>query len=549
MAQLFRNRTGFRPDLQARQDLIGTVRAGLGQIQQKFDELDKAEGIRQETNARLSLIEEFSSFDTRAADNAANPDEHVGMFDDDWDTIQKTVMLGVDDRGKQRVIDMLNAERIKKRIRVRSNADKQIRVNIETDHSRAVESISDPRSYLDPEGNPDLGLLTDQLIDGINIIDNGADAGIYPTEKTVSAAKKEFKFKLFSGFILQLPDAEAEKALANPDKYFNDRLGDVGELEAEVFSPSEITKLKSDYNRQKSARDTTRNDEFDDITGKTALDWDVKLQAWDDPTSENKLTYAEINVLRMPGFEDEFGNDIVKFKELWRGLLDSKIKSKKTGDNITPVSAMFEAEMIIRSLGSRRMTLVQAINAYNKIAPDIKSTDNKSYISRMFGAEEKTRVPAKQVLNGQLVDRQRKLKDAIEQQPNFLIESEGREILQDLANQAQIELGDKYGDLEWENIKDVDAETDRLIRKYTPSVEALNIMVLNKQIEQAETFEAQQEEFQKMHESLLKQNKNAEADLLLEQMIEEGIAEKSGKPSKGKEKVSGGALRRILDNL
>ncbi|KKK95191.1 hypothetical protein LCGC14_2675260, partial [marine sediment metagenome] len=95
MAQLFRNRTGFRPDLQARQDLIGTVRAGLGQIQQKFDELDKAEGIRQETNARLSLIEEFSSFDTRAADNAANPDEYVGMFNDDWDTIQKTVMLGV----------------------------------------------------------------------------------------------------------------------------------------------------------------------------------------------------------------------------------------------------------------------------------------------------------------------------------------------------------------------------------------------------------------------------------------------------------------------
>ena len=185
-----------------------------------------------------------------------------------------------------------------------------------------------------------------------------------------------------------------------------------------------------------------------------------------------------------------------------------------------------------------------------KVAPNIKSTDNKSYIAKIFAAEESTRVPVKQVMNDQLSDRQKKVRDAIEDMPNFLIESEGKEILQDLANQAAIDLGDKFGDLEWENIKDVDDYTDSLIRKYSPSAEALATMVINKQLMKAETYEQQQKKFQELHETLIKQGKTMEADRLLEEMIMAGLAEKSGKPSKGKkDKLSGGALTRIWDAI
>jgi len=232
-----------------------------------------------------------------------------------------------------------------------------------------------------------------------------------------------------------------------------------------------------------------KQDKFDVETGKTALDWDKKLQAWDNPSSEEKLSYEEINAMEMPEFADKFGNNIIKFKEYWRGLLDAKVKAKETGEDATSVSDMIQAERIVRSVGSRRMTLDQALKAFEKVAPNIKSTDNKSYIAKIFAAEEATRVPVKQVMNDQLSDRQKKVRDAIEDMPNFLIESEGKEILQDLANQAAIDLGDKYGDLEWDNISDLDTETDRLIRKYSPSAEALATMVINKQLMKAETFE------------------------------------------------------------
>jgi len=254
--------------------------------------------------------------------------------------------------------------------------------------------------------------------------------------------------------------------------------------------------------------------------------------------------------MEMPQFADKFGNDIIKFKEYWRGLLEAKIKAKETGDDSTSVADMIQAERIVRSVGSRRMTVDQALKAYEKVAPNIKSTDNKSYIAKIFAAEEATRVPVKQVMNDQLSDRQKKVRDAIEDMPNFLIESEGKEILQDLANQAAIDLGDKYGDLEWDNVKDLDDYTDYLIRKYSPSAEALTTMVINKQLMKAETFEQQQKKFQELHETLIKQGKTMEADRLLEEMIATGMAQKDGKPSKGKkDKLSGGVLKRIWNSL
>jgi len=313
-----------------------------------------------------------------------------------------------------------------------------------------------------------------------------------------------------------------------------------------LFSTEDVDELRSEY----KSKAVNIQDNFNITTGKTALEWDKKLQAWDDPKSQEKLSFQDINALEMPEFANKFGNEIIKFKEYWRGLLNAKIKAKETGDDTTSISDMIQAERLVRSVGSRRIPLDKALTAYTEIAPNIKSTDNKSYIAKLFAAEETTRVPVKQIMNDKLSDRQTKVRDAIEQQPNFLVESEGKEVLQDLANQAVLELGDRYGDLEWEDDKDLDSFADNLIRKYSPSAQALNMMVLNKQLLQAETFEQQQKKFQEMYESLRKQGKNTEADRLLEEMITLGLAQKDGKPSKGKkDKLPGGSLKRIWDAI
>jgi len=251
----------------------------------------------------------------------------------------------------------------------------------------------------------------------------------------------------------------------------------------------------------------------------------------------------------MSEFQDVYGNDIIKFKQLWRGLLDSKMDSKKTSDDETPISAMFEAEKIIRSVGSRRMTLDQATKAYLKIAPQIKNTDNKSYIAKIFASEESTRVPAKQILNDQLSNRETKLREAIQRQPNFLDPDEGDELLRDLANQAVVELGDRFGDLEWENIDELDKMVDDLTRKYSLSSKALNILLLNKQLMDAETFEQQQKKYQEMHRELLNQDKRAEADVLMEEMISLGVANKDGTPIKDGKKVPKSGIKYIWERL
>ena len=71
-----------------------------------------------------------------------------------------------------------------------------------------------------------------------------------------------------------------------------------------------------------------------------------------------------------------------------------------------------------------------------------------------------------------LTERKKKLRDAIESQKTLLIYEESQEILNDLANQAVIDLSDEFRKLEF-TTKDLDDQVDALIRFYSEPHRAL----------------------------------------------------------------------------
>lgn len=343
-----------------------------------------------------------------------------------------------------------------------------------------------------------------------------------------------------SSYIMQHPDKIGKDGKLIKDYYLDNPNEITEEMKfGKIYNPDHIRDLKKEYRRRKNAADAARNDEFDNVTGKTALDWDVKLQAWDDPSSENKLTYDDINALQMPGFEDEFGNDIIKFKEFWRGLLDAKIEAKKEGgDDTTSTENMIKAEMLIRSVGGRRITLQKALVAYSKIAPDIKSTDNKSYLARLFATEEATRVSVKQIMSDKLASREKQLGDSINADPSVFVRPEERDALRDHANEALIRLGDMFGDLEWEDDKELDKAVDELKREYSLSAKALVVALRSDRLIKAETYKEQVEAMQEQLKALRNQRIDKYREVL-DKGVRLGLVNPDGTaPTKSGEKVN-----------
>jgi hypothetical protein len=494
----------------------GELLAQIGQAGQALGQfgvqLYKVQGESELTQKMLEANEGFQNLELQLLEES-DPEQYIERYNQYWSSVENTeVKNGYARRRWESALPTLRKSQMAS---ILSSYTKKVRDNHEIALSYAIARAEQTGIV-----SPVAALLKTQVEVGY-IDEKEAEMILFDTRNKTEL--REFK----------------RAAMVDPIGMLESIKGD--KIEGAVtLSPDQVSEIKRRANQ--SAADS--DDSFDATTGKVALDWDIKLQAWDDPASKNKLTYEDIDSLKLSDFEARYGNDIIKFKEFWRGLLDNKVSGE---DKITSTTDMMMAERIIRSVGSGRMTLHQATEAYSKIAPDIKTTDNKSYIQRIFAAEESSRIPAKKLRSDQLDDREKKLRDAIEQQMNFFVESEDREVLQDLANQAVIDLGDKFGELDWEKISDLDNEVDRLLRQYTPSSEALKIMVLNKQILQAESYAEQQAKLQEKYAALIKQGKLVEADILLKEMIELGFATATGKPSKGKkDKFSPGILKRIL---
>jgi len=299
-------------------------------------------------------------------------------------------------------------------------------------------------------------------------------------------------------------------------------------------------------------------DAFDASTGQAALTWDKKLQAWDDPASkpEDRLTFADIDKLNMPGFEAAFGNDIIAHKELWRKLLEKKLDDRTEGPTAATTDILTQANRLISNVRAGTtaeggMSLQEAITEYNKIAEQIPHTDNKSFIAKLFAAKEASKDPVKKRMADMFEGRKKQLRDAIQKQPNWFDPDDTNEILEEFANQAVNDFEDKYGGLDWEDKSELDDEVDRLTMKYSPSNEALKIISKNKDVLRAKTYAEQQKKLRDMYDMLRKTGPSIYADRLLQEMINLGFANLDGTPSstKGKDPDRSAALKNIRERI
>ena len=124
-----------------------------------------------------------------------------------------------------------------------------------------------------------------------------------------------------------------------------------------------------------------------------------------------------------------------------------------------------------------------------------------------------------------LDDREKLLRDKIEKQPNLLNVTEADEVLKDFANKAVLEFSDKYRDVTVANfdLKEVDAELDRLTRKYTLSTLQQGAAVAALNIRQAETLKEQQDEIRKITTELREAGQSDRADEVMDEAISLGM--------------------------
>jgi len=303
---------------------------------------------------------------------------------------------------------------------------------------------------------------------------------------------------------------------------------------------------------------TQHKDQFEAASGRIALDWDTKLQAWDNPESkpEDRLTFQDIATMKLPEFEGIYGNDIIAYKEHWRKLLEKKLDDKAEGPIATPTDVLVQANQLVANVraGKRAeggMSLQEALTEYTKIAGDVKDTNNESFIAKLFAAAENSKVPEKQRMSDALAGRKKQLRDAIERVPNFFDLNVGeQEILKDLANRAVNKLEDQFGGLEWESITDLDAYVDRLIVLSSRSPAQLKTIAMNNNILASKTYAEQQKKLRQQLDILQKTQPDA-AKAFLRHMIELGYADADGKPSatKDKEPVNKSRLRNMLQSF
>ena len=238
-----------------------------------------------------------------------------------------------------------------------------------------------------------------------------------------------------------------------------------------------------------------------------------------------------------------FGDKIKSFFSTWNSAVSEKI--------VTNNSVRIRALKIISDVRSGNISEDSGLFQYTNLESEekIESTDNKNFINSIFTAAEEARDVVKQRRAAILSEREKQLRDAIEQQISFLAPEESKEILKDFANIAVIEFNDKFREGEFKT-DEIDTEVDRLMRKYTLNIARQTRAVAARDIRLTETLKEQQDETNKVIASLNREGKTQEAQDVLDEAIKLGIFELEGseiKKTKGKKvNLSEELIRRMF---
>ncbi|HEC64583.1 MAG TPA: hypothetical protein ENI23_04765 [bacterium] len=226
---------------------------------------------------------------------------------------------------------------------------------------------------------------------------------------------------------------------------------------------------------------------------------------------------------------------------------NSAVKEKVITDNSIRIRAL----KIIGDVRSGNISEDSGLFQYEALESEekINSADNKGFINSIFTAAEEARDVVKQRQAAILSEREKQLRDAIEQQISFLAPEESKEILKDFANIAVIEFNDKFREGEFKT-DEIDTEVDRLMRKYSLSIARQTRAAAARQVSLAETLKEQQDETNKVIASLSREGKTQEAQDVLDEAIRLGIFVLEGneiKKTKGKKvNLSKGLIKRML---
>jgi len=186
--------------------------------------------------------------------------------------------------------------------------------------------------------------------------------------------------------------------------------------------------------------------------------------------------------------------------------------------------------LIKGSVTTGDLTVQQGINQFLTLEQDVKIEERGPVIDALFKAGEDSQDDTKRQNQTILTERGNKLRDAIERSQGViqLIKDEEREFLIDLANDAVIELNDRFRGLDF-TTNDIDAFNDSLMRKYVLSQQAVSRAVGLKNVLAKKTFTKQVDAMVTRIKNL--KGNPFEQGLALDEGMRLGLVNEDGTPS------------------
>lgn len=364
---------------------------------------------------------------------------------------------------------------------------------------------------------------TGQIGAYLNMVTKGVDSGIidkYEAARWVN--ETEVAIQKAAEEAAQTKDIQALRTEASEKATEDEALDFIDSTGLERGMPKEDINFVRSLVSADWAREQAKIVEAEE-TRVEEVDLELSKQMY---AEENKTTGDDVYAAKLPQAlrDKRLGEVIARDKAIAKG--EDIVTSNFTQGRINVIrSAVTEGEI----------TLAEGLSQYTALSLDVARDEQRGNIDDLFKAAKDAEDDTKRQNAGILSEREKTLRDAIEADPSIYIQPEDRDFLRDLANQAVNELNDKFRSLEFKTAAEVDAIVDMLKRKYSLAPRQLAIAQSVQQVERAETFKQQVEKTKRLVDALRRHGKTAEAQLLLDDAIKLGLANKDGTPTTGKE--------------
>lgn len=233
---------------------------------------------------------------------------------------------------------------------------------------------------------------------------------------------------------------------------------------------------------------------------------------------------VELNQTISSEDSNEYATKVNSYFSMYNSAVKSDvITTNDTTIKMLRINSRVKNGSITRDDGLEQYKLLRSEVGVNTI----NTADNKAFLNGIFDSGEAAQNVATKKWMAVLGGREKKVRDAIEAQPNLLGGDESDELMKDLANEANIEFDDRFRDTKPKdyNNDDVDAEADRLISKYTLSIDQQTLAGLAKTLKDSENLKEQQQNYINLITDHIKNGRITEAEEAKAEAVKLGILE------------------------